>query len=56
MAGNSGAVNVPIAKSHLVNMGIDPKSEMEVSRTVLDTKRDAGEMRLRFYEEDEVDE
>ena len=51
--GSSGGVLVPIAKSHLEMMGVDPDAEIEVDRSAYDTERTAGEMRLRFYEKDD---
>jgi Fe2+ transport system protein FeoA len=52
--GSAGSVLVPIARSHLEKMGVDPDAEIEVDRRAYDTDRNAGEMGLRFYEvEDE---
>lgn len=47
-----GGILVPIARSHLKDMGIDPdSSSIEVNRYTYDSDR--AEMRLRFYEEDD---
>jgi len=54
--GSAGGVLVPIAKSHLEMMGIDPDADIEVNRSAFDTDRTAGEMRLRFYEVEDEDE
>ena len=41
---------VPVSRSQLEDMGIDPDGDLEVNRYVYDNNSDRAEMRLRFYD------
>ena len=41
---------MPVSRSQLEDMGIDPDGDLEVNRYVYDNDSDRAEMRLRFYE------